>query len=347
MGLQVNLALPFDDDSRTGFELEFLAPRGKSRRDLALALATAFAGEVERGFKYHSEGPFRDGRPICDLTPAWRVVCSGEVLFTLVDDVTITADLDKEAATPSGQFRVILDDLRISLWAEQRCWGPDTEDPQALLRVILETFDATLNNAGTAGARDARHRIISDPWGHGLGVVALYEGERERPCEVVTRPLSRHERRGVIARLLEVIDAEDFGVPHEAALHLHVDNGPWLSTARLSQLMRDTQAARPLLHEMLEPNPACKRLGPFTKKVMDVVDSGADLAFRDLCSAISKAGASKFVDVNILGVIRERPRHPTVEVRCLPVDVSEREMFARIDAVENFMREVALTADAN
>lgn len=339
------LPQPFGPDSKTGFELELLAPRGKSRRDLAIALAKATGGEVRQGFKYQSEGPHRDGRPICDLTPAWRIEHDGDVLFTLVDDVTVRDGLDADADTPEGLFRLVLDDLRFALWAEPRCWAEDGAAPEVQLAPLLETFEARIGARGRDGAKVEHHRVVATRWDHALCVLAAYEGERERVCEVVTRPLGRDEREDVIARILDCALAAGFVPPAEAALHVHLDNAPWMSSERLCQLIADSAAARSMLYEILKPNPRCRRLAAFAPDMVRLARTRAALPFDELRKLLLDAGATKYVDINVLGVLKERPRHPTVEVRCLPMSLDVAEMFSNVAAVEDFLGELAVTAD--
>jgi hypothetical protein len=338
---------PFGTDSRTGYELELVAPRGRGRLDFARALAERTGGAVRYGFKYQSPGRARSGKPICDLTPAYRVLDdSGQVMCTLVDDVTIKEGLERGAATGEGLYRVVLDDLRMALWAERHCWA-ESPEPASTLAHLLRTFDGELLPRGEEPARHPDHRAAIDPYGHPLAIVALYPHERERVCEVVTRPLTRDERAERLAAILEVARALEFVVPTEAALHLHLDNGPWRSHARLRQLILDFSAARPLLWEELQPNPACTRLGPLHEKIVEAAreNDGApdDASFR---RALRSVGPTKYADINITGLTHDRPRHPTLEFRCLPMSLDTERVLSLTDQVEGFLREVAETADA-
>lgn len=338
---------PFGPDSRTGYELELLAPEGKGRVDLAFALAERVGGAVRYGFKYQSPGRARSGTPICDLTPAYRVLdASTRELCTLVDDITIKDGLDRSAPTRDGLYRVVLDDLRLALWLERKAWAP-RPDPASTLAPLLRTFDGELLAPGEPPARHPDHRAAVDPYGHTLGVVALYAGDRERPCEVVTRPFARGEREEKLALLLDTARELGFTVPKEAALHLHLDNAPWRSKPRLRQLILDFSAARPLLWEELRPNPECTRLGPLHERIVNAArdNDGApdDQAFR---RAIRSVGPTKYADINITGLTHDRPRHPTLEFRCLPMTLDAARVLERTEQVEGFLREVAETADA-
>ena len=88
---------------RIGFELELLAPRGSSRRPLAAALANRCGGQVRPVWHHDSEPAAvpRLGGRFLHLTQGFEVFRDlGDLLCTLVDDVTIIADLDPAAADP-------------------------------------------------------------------------------------------------------------------------------------------------------------------------------------------------------------------------------------------------------
>jgi hypothetical protein len=338
--------LPFGEGSRTGFELELLAPSGLTRFDFAHALAEELDGRVRYGLKYISEGLYRPRTPICDLTPSAVVEDNkGRALFSLVDDVTIKDNLHGGAPTLPGFFRVVLDDLRMALWLENKALGVEP-NPHSLLLPLLYTFDGQILGQGQGEAKHEAHRAVVDPWGNTLAVVALYPGERERVCEVVTAPLSREERREAVELVLGVAKKLDFSIPREAALHLHFDAGPWKESRRLRTLITEVTSLRKLLLKDLQPNPHCTRLGPFDYALVRAAQSHPDDEdFAALCERIEGEKPTKYVDVNILGVIRERPKQPTLEFRCLPMTLDADELFGKVDNVEGLLTDLAELAD--
>jgi hypothetical protein len=336
---------PFAEGSRTGFELELLAPVGKSRFDLAHALAERVGGRVLYGLKYISEGLYRPRTPICDLTLSAVVQEeSGRTLFTLVDDVTIKADLDHDAPTAEGLFRLVIDELRLALWLEARA-PVERPLPEVLLEPLLTVFSGSLQAQGEGQAKHPAHRPAVDPWGNTLAVVALYPGERERVCEVVTAPLFADERKEVVSLVLSTAVELGFTIPKEAALHLHLDAAPWREARRLRTLITEVTSLRKLLYRELSPNPHCTRLGPYSLELVRAAQSHPDDDFDALCDRIEGTRPTKYCDVNLLGVIRKQPRQPTLEVRCLPMSLEPRDIFRSVATVEGLLSDLAELAD--
>ncbi len=345
---------PFGPDSRTGFELELLAPPGGSRADLAEALAAELGGRVEHGFKFHGGGRHHDGRRICKLSPAWRVIdAQDRRLCELVDDVTIAAQLDRSAPRDDELHRLITDDVRLASWIERRCWG-SSRDATSSLQALLDAFDARIGEPGKHGVKRPEQRAVLDPHGYILCVIARLEIDRQRVCELVTRPLGRDERLEQIGWLLRVARARDFSIPKEAALHLHLDAEPWRDTAPLCRLLHHAARARDSLHETFETNPRCRRLRPLDDDLQALVEetwqhlqARADPPpFEDFAAEIRDAGLDKFVDVNVQGVVLPFPRQPTLELRFLPMSFDLDRIEAQLEQLENLLGDLWLGAIA-
>ena len=70
---------------------------------------------------------------------------------------------------------------------------------------------------------------------------------------------------------------------------------------------------------LLEPNPRCRKLGPFPPDVVRVAKTAtADLSFETLAAGLLLGGLHRAVDLNLLGLVERYPKQPTIEVRCLP-----------------------------
>lgn len=306
--------------ARVGLELELLAPRGLARAQVARALADRFQGRVEHGFKYHSEGRLPDGRPLCQLTHASRVRVGRRVLLTLVDDPTVRRGLPR---SPAPRDLPATDDVRLALLAERHCWGADAS-LASRLRPLARLFGGTVDARG-----------VQDPYGHPLVVLLRAPASHQRVCEVVTRPLrTRAERARVVAGVLEVARRLRLRVPAEAALHAHYDAAPWRSTERLGRLVVAATDDRAAWQAALQPNPRCRKLGPFPPEVVRVARARRGVPFPTFAAALHLAGARKEGDLNVLGVIEPRPRQHTLEVRCLPMTLDAGALLARLEAAE-------------
>lgn len=311
--------LPFD---RVGLELELLTPPRRTRVDVATALARRLNGRVEYGFKYFSEGRLTDGRPLCQLSLAARIVDHAGVLATLVDDNTLRDGLSKRPLTPALRAT---DELRLALLIERQGWSPS---PERRLDRLKELFGGVLDG-GT----------LLDAAGHPLVVTLKEPASWQRVCEVVTRPVNRPERRRLVRAILDVTRDQGCTVPRSAALHAHYDAAPWRSVRALSALILRHASDRERWWHVLEPNPACKKLAPFPAPVVRLAHDPKGVGFKTFAAALSLAGARKECDLNICGVIEPHPRQPTLEVRCLPMSLDPDDVLSALAKAEALLAE--------
>lgn len=307
---------------RVGLELEWLAPPGGTRDDLAHALARELGGRVRFGFKYHGHGFLPDGRADCWLTPASRVDVRSAWLASFVDDPTIADEL-----APGGpRLRIArTDDVRLAALAE-RGWSRSAA-LASRLAPLAKAFDGAVDDEG---ARDA--------WGHPLVRWHEVSAERARVCEVVLRPLAPKERGPVLRRLTRLAKALGFTVPAESATHAHYDAAPFQTTARLRRLILTWEAQRPRWLARLAPNPRCRKLGPWAPDVARVAREADDaLPFGALCAALLLAGLRREVDLNLLGAVERHPKQPTVELRCLPGSLDPDALLAQLAVADELL----------
>ena len=301
---------------RVGLEVELLAPPGKTRFDLARALAKQAGGALRLAFKYHGQGTLPDGRPDCQLSPAAKVMVRGKWFASVVDDPTIVDDLAPDAEST----RIArTDDVRIAAWIERNCpgeFGP-----------LKKTFAATEEEDG-----------FVDPWGLPLVRWHQVSSERERVCEVVLRPLNKKELAPTLRRVLKLARSLGFTVPAEAAIHAHFDAAPFRSTALLRKLVLSWTKERTRMLSWLEPNPRCRKLGPFPPDVVRVAQTATDdLPFETLAAGLLLGGLHRAVDLNLLGLVERYPKQPTIELRCLPGSLDPEATLARLSFAESFL----------
>jgi hypothetical protein len=309
---------------RVGFELELLAPHGSSRRTLADALATGCGGQVRPVWHEDSEPaavPSLGGR-FLHLTQGFEVTrASGELMCTLVDDVTIVADLDASAAAPAGWHRVLTDEPRLL-----RLLGR-VGDPGGPIETALDRAAALW---GVSVERFGQvWRIESG--GATIALAAPSGGERERPCEIVTPPISvDHGDR--LEELLGTARDLCFTVPLEAAVHLHIDGKPFRDADSLANVVRLFGWFREPLRQLLETNARCRRLAPLPDELLAAVEGAPTV--EELRAAATRGGLSKFFDVNLTQLLRDDPVRDTLEVRILPGTLESGDLIERARLVE-------------
>lgn len=296
-----------------GFEIELLAPRGHSRRDLADHIARRVGGEVRTCFYPQSEPSLVPGLPVFEnLVLGFDVrSADGERVALLVDDLTLQADLDKQAAPLPGWIRVLSDDRRLLALVQRHC------DPTApldrVLRPMADLFGSTLDLA------DGNVSKISDADGRSVAMAAQLPGERERPCEIITPPIEGHAR-AVLEPLLEDARALGFTVPAEAAVHVHFDAADLCSARVIARLVEALHRHGQALRDHVGTNPRCSRLAPWSKALVDCVSSGAFLSadWPTARAMLAETRPTKYCDFNLFNIAMETPGKHTFEVRILP-----------------------------
>jgi hypothetical protein len=312
---------------RAGFEIELLAPPGRSRRDLADLLAQRCGGEVRPVWHQDSEPvPIESlGGRFLHLTQGFEVTRpSGELLCTVVDDVTITAELDARAAAPDCWIRVLTDDVRLLQVLADCC------DPAGPLDHVLDQA-AGLWNVGV--------EQIGNIWrietrGATIALALPAGGERERPCEIVTPPLST-DHQALLEELLAPARELGFTVPVEAAVHIHVDGKPFRSAPAIANLIRLFGYRREELRDRLGTNPNCRRLAPLPHQLLDAVRGTPSI--EDLRTAAEAGNLSKFYDINLTQLLTDTPWRDTVEIRILPGTLDAADVVRRASIVERLL----------
>ena len=346
---------------RIGFEIELLAPAGSSRRALADRTSRERGGRVERFFHTDSEPSLVPGMGhFWHLTPGFAVTdSSGAPVATFVDDVTITADIarDRTRATPDAggrvadaspasdehSYRILSDDARLLRLIAGHT-PPDTPFPR-VLDDVAALFGSRVETIGTV-------RRLRDRAGASIAMATSLAAGRERPCEIVTPPLSS-DHEAALESLLMPARELGFTVPVEAAVHLHFDGAPFRSVAAFSNLVRLFGHWREPLRVALGTNPACTRLQALPPSLLELVESASANAdesananadesagssdaerWSALQSAARSTGLSKYFDVNLTALLSDAPARDTLEVRILPGALRASDIVWRAAFVE-------------
>jgi hypothetical protein len=309
---------------RTGFEIELMAPRGLSRRRLARELAGRCGGEIRPVWHQDSEPSLVPGLGrFLHLTQGHEVRrAGGDLLCTLLDDITLHDGLDPEARAPEGRYRVLTDERRLLHLLARQC------DPGA---EISHVFDTAARLWGVEVHRHGDIYELADVSGATIALAAPQGGERERPCEIVTPPLT-HDHADRLEELLTPARELGFTVPLEAAVHLHVDGAPFRRPRTLANVVRLFGHWRQPLRALLQTNPACVRLAPLPEPLVEAADGDAD--FQRLRAAAKEGELTKFFDVNLTQLFAERPLRDTVEIRILPGAITADDVLNRAAVVE-------------
>ena len=309
---------------RTGLEIELMAPAGLSRHSLALDLADRCGGRVQRVWHRDSEPSMVPGLGrFLHLTQGFEVLrADGTLLCTLVDDVTLLDGLDLRAPAPPGWFRILSDDPRLlSLLARH---SDPAGDLSSALAATAALWGAPVHRFGDI------HRL-NDPTGATIALAAPQGGERERPCEIVTPPLSAGHA-AALEELLAPARELGFTVPTEAAVHLHLDGAPFRAPRALANVILLFAHWREPLRALLRTNPACRRLAPLPPPL--VAAAGGDPSYADLQKAAADGALTKWFDVNLTQLLKPDPPRDTIEIRILPGMIETDDIMTRAALVE-------------
>ncbi len=302
--------------ARIGVEIELLAPVGGDRRQLADAVAHSTGGDVTPFFHPDAEPSKLEGTELFfNLTPGFRVRDhDGHDVVSVVDDVTLNTDLDRDAPPYPGWYRVVSDDRRLLDLAARHC------DATAPIETVLDPLAELFSTRPEAGP-DGMWRV-GDGAGATVAIAAPLPSERERPCELVTPPLSRDHRCRLEA-LLAVARSLGFVPPTEGAVHLHFDGAPLQSAPLLANLVALLHGRGPLLQALVGTNPECTRLAPWDGSVVEAVTSPGfrHLGWDEARTRLLGAELTKFCDFNLKNLVSPPSGKLTFEVRILPVSL--------------------------
>jgi len=298
---------------KIGVEVELVAPRGSSRRDLAEVLARSRGASVRPFFHPQSELSLVPDVPVFEnLTLGFEVVDdAGVVAARYVDDLTLQDDLARDAGPKPGWYRVVSDDTRFL--ALVRRFGRADGTPLDAVEPVARLFgtEPEVFDDGTIRVTDDTKAPI---------VIAMpLPSERERPCEIVTAPLAKHHAEE-LERLLAPARERGFRIARESATHIHFDGAPLCSPRTFRALVSTLAHWGPALKALVSTNPSCRRLGAWPTALIATVEEPdfITLSWPEARARLSELGLTKYCDFNLKNLVHDIAGKHTFEVRVLP-----------------------------
>jgi hypothetical protein len=307
---------------KAGFEVELLAPAGLSRKSLAERVAARHGGAIRRFFHPQSEPSKVPGTPIFEnLTLGFEVTdADGQPVARFVDDLTLQADLNKQARPVDGWYRILADDNRLLRLVMRHCDGE--ADLSDVLRPFAALFgtEPVVNEAGMVRVADEDDASVA--------IAAPLPGERERGCEIITMPIETgHE--AALTMLLEDAQALGFLVPKEGATHIHFDAERLCTARAIATLVATLDRFGPALKQLVGVNENCVRLGAWPPALATRVMEPSFLTqdWPDVQSELRQMKLTKYCDFNLANIaLGNRAKH-TFEVRVLPATLDAGEII--------------------
>ena len=318
--------------SRIGFEIELLAPKGKSRLDLADAIARFYSGTVKRVFHPQVEPIHIPNNPIFEnLTLGFKIYSSsGELIALCLDDLTLQTDLDKSVSPKDNWYRIVSDDSRLLQLVTCQV---NAELPiNNVLIKIAELYHTTVqsDNSGMKRVVDLANQTIT--------IAAPLPGERERACELVTAPIKNHHQ-DQLNNLLNIAKSLDFTIPSEGATHLHFEAFELHSAHIIKNIVNLFGTYDELLMVLFNTNNKCIRLGKWHQSIFDLVDKPwfPTLSWQQVKDEFRRLPLTKYCNYNLINIIHEIQEKPTLEVRILPSTLDPFEITCAASVIEKLL----------
>ena len=318
---------------KMGVEIELMAPKGRSRRDLALAIAQQYGGIVRPFFHPQIEPSKVPGQPLFkNLTIGFEVIDSqGHQLAQCVDDLTLQTDFDKSSPPQPGWYRIVSDEARLLQLVMQQT---DAATPLAEVLTPIAHLFGTEPTVGHSGMV----RVI-DQTGASIAIAAPLPGERERPCELITPPFSNNHLER-LESLLSIARTLGFTAPSEGATHIHFDATPLQSAPVLAKLMHLLWVFGAELRQLVKTNPQCRRLGKWPQEFYELTQTTQwrGLPWEEARQRLAQFEVTKYCDFNLKNLIHPTPTKHTFEVRILPVLLDGRSIIEAAKLFEKLLR---------
>jgi len=318
---------------KIGVEIELVAPKGRNRRDLALAIAQQHGGIVRPFFHPQVEPSKVPDQPLFkNLTQGFEVIDSkGQMIAQCVDDLTLQEDFDKTHPPQPGWYRIVSDEGRLLELVMQQA------NPAAPLSEVLTPIAGLFGTEPQSGQGGMVR--VADQTGASIAIAAPIPGERERPCELITPPIESHHLERVES-LLTIARSLGFTAPREGATHIHFDAAPLQSVSVLANLMRLLWVFGSELRQLVKTNPRCRRLGSWPEKFYELVQSSelSTKPWEDARQCLAEFELTKYCDFNLKNLIHQTAAKHTVEVRIFPVWLDGQSIIEAAGLFEGLLR---------
>ncbi|MBD1873834.1 amidoligase family protein [Nodosilinea sp. FACHB-131] len=317
---------------RVGLEIELMAPRGSSRQALAEAIAAEQGGSVSRIFYPQSEHSQIVGTPVLEnLTLGFEVRdAQHQAIAWCVDDLTLQADCDRTSPPQPSWYRIVGDDIRLMQIVSRLT---DANLPLAdVLQPVAKTLGLELQQGPKGMVK------LADDLGPPIAIATSLPGERERPCELITPPLT-YAQLPQLETYLQIARQLNFYAPVEGATHLHFDAAPLCSAPAIRNLVNLLWTHGPTLKRLVASNPQCQRLGLWPSELLTLVQAPdwSDLSWEQARERLKTIPLTKYCDFNLKNIVYA-PRHKhTFEVRILPVYLTLPPLLDSIDLMADLV----------
>jgi hypothetical protein len=318
---------------KIGCEIELLAPKGLSRKDLADSIARENNGTVHRIFYPQSEPSTVPGKPLFhNLTLGFEVIDpQGNLIAKCVDDLTLQDDLDKSYPSKPGWYRIVSDNTRFLQLIT--CQANAEQSQSEVLNPIADLFGTHVQQGAEGMMR------VADNTGNPIAIAASLPGERERPCELISAPIDtlHLEKLEVLLKTARLLN---FTVPVEGATHIHFDGLPLCSANVFANLVNIFHAHGANLKKLVGTNSSCRRLGSWDMALLKLVNESGfrELSWEEASSRLIKLELTKYCDFNLKNLIHPIPDKMTFEARIFPVWLDSQPIIEAAALCEAILR---------
>lgn len=299
---------------KTGFEIELMAPPGATRKSLADEIASAIQGSVEPEFLHQSELSLVKNKPVFEnLTLGFAAKdADGRFFAKFVDDLTLQKDLNQNAPSLPGWYRVVSDDLRLLHLVNRHSQASFNQ--AKVLEPLAELFGTRVDHP------DPQIYRVCDETLMPVAMAMTLPGERHRPCEIVTKPLVGEEVKDNLDLILCLAKSLSFTIPQESATHIHFDGKRLENTRSFVNLVNLLHNYGEILKRIFRVNRSCRRLGAWPKGFVNKVQSRDFLQLPwDLASLrLKEFDLQKYCDFNLRNIVNKIENKLTFEVRIFP-----------------------------